>query len=148
VTTTLDVSDLLGNWHASASHHVDPGVKGVGFLGKVGPHGYSHGWVKVGPGLSVKDVKSDADGNVVHKTTGEHLGRIHKVNSKTVAGYHADDTKVYEGPIKSGALVNIVIHHNKVSTKLNAVSKPSNLLPTPKPAIISPPTAGPTTIVS
>ena len=84
---------------------------------KVGPKGYSHGWVKaVGP-ISGSDLKVKGNGDIVHKPSGNKLGWLKTGDDGKTRAFAGDKdgkrTLVYEGARdKSKALNQMATHHN------------------------------------
>jgi hypothetical protein len=86
---------------------------------KVGPHGYSHGWIKVGP-VNVGDLQRKPNGDVVHKPTGEKIGHIAAPNGTgKYAGRkitHEDGTDLGFKAKPAAALATLANHHNATHT--------------------------------
>lgn len=95
-------------------------------LNKIGPKGYSHGWVKAGE-IGASDVKVNHDktlsGTYTHQGTGAKLGTFRKTkDSRTNAGFvysakHADGTKLGDHPSQASAVRALIEHHNDVVGK-------------------------------
>lgn len=98
---------------------------------KVGPHGYSHGWVKVGS-LSYHDVSADPDGrnktNLVHRDSGTVLGSVkEKLGPDGKYSYHvqhADGAKLGKHTSLNAATRAMITHHNTVYSSFDRDSEP------------------------
>jgi hypothetical protein len=112
------------------------------FLGKVGPKGYIHGWIKVGAEVDASHLSLKKDGSVVHKESGTVVGHIQrtpdspKPGTTTFLVHHADGTQTYHGVYKREALGTLATHHN-MSVKAHGEIK--SVEPEVKPAEVEKP---------
>lgn len=93
-------------------------------LFKVGPHGYIHGWLKIG-GVSPKDVTARVNSDkssihFTHTTTGEYLGTAqrHGFDKYTVSHVHEPSKSL--GVVKNpkDATKLIATRHNELTTSM------------------------------